>query len=403
MAKISMIIKTSEAIGLAMLDSGVEVTTYVPALGATEIYCDCCATSGQDQNASFHEEVAYTVAHGAALAGMRASAILKAHGFMKAGNSVSDSLFSGTNAGFVSIVVDDRNGIQSDSIVDTPAFLEGIGVPYKISEVESIYRDVLQAFRQSEELSLPYALVIDASETDKPSDVQRVNEQKPAGRRLFSPLNYHRDITQHVLCPPFCKYQQEVFRCKLHGGDWSLTTRPKIIPIPQSLPLRWRPTAEKYAPLFEVFRSLKGGMVAGDTGLSTLFALPPYDCIDVTTYMGGSIPLAIGVYMAGQRPAWAVTGDFSFIAAGHLGLLEAIQRNAPIKVLILNNGCAETTGGQKIPHGMLERVLRSYREFVDQIHDPKDCSEVEEVLSRASKSRDLKIVIADFQEDGRRS
>lgn len=166
-----------------------------------------------------------------------------------------------------------------------------------------------------------------------------------------------------------------------------------------SLPLRWRHTAKKYAPLFEIFRSLKEGIVAGDTGLSTLFALPPYDCIDVTTYMGGSIPLAIGAYLAGQRPAWAVTGDFSFIAAGHLGLLEALQRNVPIKVLILNNGCAETTGGQKIPQGMLERVLQSYREFVDQIHCPRDRGEIKEVLSRASKSQDLKIVIADFQEN----
>jgi TPP-dependent indolepyruvate ferredoxin oxidoreductase alpha subunit len=137
-----MNMKVSQAIGLAMLDSGVGVATYVPALGATEIYCDCCAISGQEQTASFHEEVAYTVAHGAALAGRRASAVLKAHGFIKAGNSVSDSLYSGTNAGFVSIVVDDRNGIQSDSIVDTPAF-EGIGIPYKIAGVERICRDVL--------------------------------------------------------------------------------------------------------------------------------------------------------------------------------------------------------------------------------------------------------------------
>jgi indolepyruvate ferredoxin oxidoreductase alpha subunit len=70
---------------------------------------------------SFHEEVAYTIAHGAALAGKRAFTSMKAHGFFKAANSVSDSLYSGTLAGFVSLVVDDRNGIQSDSIADTLA------------------------------------------------------------------------------------------------------------------------------------------------------------------------------------------------------------------------------------------------------------------------------------------
>ncbi len=124
-----MNVKASQAIGLAILDSGAGVITYVPALGATEIYYDYCAVSGQRPSLSFHEEVAYTVAHGSALAGKRACAIQKTHGFMKAGNSVSDSLYSGTNAGFVSIVVDDCMGIQSDSIVDTPAFLEGVGIP----------------------------------------------------------------------------------------------------------------------------------------------------------------------------------------------------------------------------------------------------------------------------------
>ncbi len=408
-----MNVKASQAIGLAILDSGVEVTTYVPALGATEIYYDYCTVSGRKPSLSFHEEVAYTVAHGAALAGRRACAVLKTHGFIKAGNSVSDSLFSGTNAGFVSIVIDDCKGIQSDSIVDTSAFLEGIGIPYKIAEVENIYRDLLSAFQQSEELCLPYALVIDASEIDKPSEVRREDGQNSTGCRSYGYCRnagltfcknvnhmFCRNITQHVLCPPFCKYQQEVLRYKLQGDDWSLISRPEILPIPESLPPRWRPAAKKYSLLFKVFSSFKGGMVAGDTGLSTLFALSPYECIDVTTYMGGSIPLAIGAFMAGQRPAWAVTGDFSFIAAGHLGLLEAIQRGVPIKVLVLNNGKAETTGGQKIPEGLLERVLRSYGEFVDYIHNPQDYDEIRGVLERASKSSDLKVVIADFREEG---
>ena len=109
--------------------------------------------------------------------------------------------------------------------------------------------------------------------------------------------------------------------------------------------------------------------------MSTLFALPPYDCIDVTTYMGGSVPLAMGAYMAGVSPAWAISGDFSFIAAGHLGLLEAVQRQIPLKILLLCNGKAETTGGQKIPEGLLERILRGYEEYVHFIHDPLDFAE----------------------------
>ncbi len=40
-----------------------------------------------------------------------------------------------------------------------------------------------------------------------------------------------------------------------------------------------------------------------------------------------AIGLAIGAYPARYEPAWAVTGDFAFIAAGHLGPLEAAQKN----------------------------------------------------------------------------
>ncbi len=61
--------KVSEAIGLAMHDMRVDIATYVPGLGATEAYYDYCAIVDQKPVISFHEEVAYTVAHGAALAG----------------------------------------------------------------------------------------------------------------------------------------------------------------------------------------------------------------------------------------------------------------------------------------------------------------------------------------------
>jgi len=386
-----MNVKASKAIGMAMRAAGAKVATCVPGLGATEIFCDYCSCLSQEPIFSFHEEVAYTVAHGAALAGRRAFASLKTHGFIKAGNSIIDSLYSGTVAGFVCMVVDDRQGIQSDSIVDTEAFVKGIGIPHKAADVENVYRDVLEGFELSERLCLPFALIIDASDLDRTCVVS-------AERELGTSLHrYGRDIAQHVLCPPFCRYQREVLRCKIQGGDWASIPKPALLPIPESLPERWKPVAERYARLFEAFKSVKGPIVAGDTGISTLFALPPYDCIDVTTYMGGSLPLAIGAYLAGCRPAWAVTGDFSFLAAGHLGLMEAAWQNIPLKVLVLWNGKAETTGGQMIPDGALERVLKGYEDHVSCIHDPQNEDEIEEVLERAAHADCLSLVIADLR------
>jgi TPP-dependent indolepyruvate ferredoxin oxidoreductase alpha subunit len=377
---------------MAMRAAGSEVATCVPGLGATEIFCDYCALQSRRPVFSFHEEVAYTIAHGAALAGKRAFTSMKAHGFFKAANSVCDSLYSGTLAGFVSLVVDDRNGLQSDSIVDTLGFVEGMGIPHKVASVEEVFDDILDGFMLSERLQLPFALIIDASDLDQPSRI-------PAEKRINPPpKHYRRDITQHVLCPPFCKYQRDVLQCKLSGGNWKSIAKPSFRSLSEALPEKWKPVAEEYAIIFEVLRSVKGEIAAGDTGLSTLFALPPYDCIDVTTYMGGSVPLALDSHMAGVSPAWAISGDFSFIAAGHLGLLEAVQRQIPLKILLLYNGKAETTGGQAIPKGLLDRILLGYEEYVYFIHDPWDRGEVVSAINKASFSRELSLVVADFRE-----
>ncbi|MDD2837103.1 MAG: thiamine pyrophosphate-dependent enzyme, partial [Methanothrix sp.] len=281
---------------------------------------------------------------------------------------------------------------QSDSIADTLGFVEGMGIPHKVANVEEVFDDIFDGFMLSERLELPFALIIDASDLDQSSYI-------PTKRCIDPPpWYYQRDITQHVLCPPFCKYQRDVLQCKLTGGTWKSMVKPAIQPLSETLPEKWKPAAKQYAIIFEALRSAKGRIAAGDTGLSTLFALPPYDCIDVTTYMGGSVPLAMGAHMAGVRPAWAISGDFSFIAAGHLGLLEAVQRHIPLKILLLCNGKAETTGGQKIQEGLLDRILLGYEEYVYFIHDPLDRREVESTIKKASFSQELSLVVADFRE-----
>ncbi len=111
------------------------------------------------------------------------------------------------------------------------------------------------------------------------------------------------------------------------------------------------------------------------------------------------MPLAIGAYLAGCSPAWAIAGDLSFIAAGHLGLLDAVQRNIPLKVLVIYNGRSETTGGQMIPDAMLERIIKGYEEQVCYIHDPQDSDEIKRILENAMNADGLRLVIADFRYD----
>jgi TPP-dependent indolepyruvate ferredoxin oxidoreductase alpha subunit len=134
--------------------------------------------------------------------------------------------------------------------------------------------------------------------------------------------------------------------------------------VPRDTSDNWKAAVSHYIPLFEIFRKYRGGVVTGETGISSQFAADPWQCIDIVTYMGGSIPLAMGAYLSGYADVWAITGDFSFLSAGPLGLMEATLRGIPLKIIILDNGRASTTGGQKIADGTLELALKPYENLV---------------------------------------
>ena len=381
----------AQIIAQAIYDAGASVVTNVPGFGGTQVFDAFGEISPRSHPNSFHEEVAYSIAHGASLVGQRSVTVIKAHGLAKAANSVVDSLIAGTTAGFVILVPDDRLGKHSDGILDIAAFVRGLGIPHRTLQVQGIYRQVLDAFSWSEVLQLPIVLLMDADEVDQ------VGTYTPV-QGSISPPTYQRDVSQHVLGPLLAEYQYRILAAKVSGQDWRGLEKPALPTIPDALPQVWQPLARLYTPLFEVFQTLRGEVVTGDTGVSTLFAFPPYNCVDICTYMGGSVPLAVGAYLAGRRNVWAVTGDFSFIAAGYLGMLEAVQRNIPLKVLIFYNRKAQTTGGQPIPNGMLERILAGYESHVRHISNPQDAREIEVVLRKANAPQEMRIVVADYGE-----
>jgi TPP-dependent indolepyruvate ferredoxin oxidoreductase alpha subunit len=385
-----MTLTVSQTIARALLDAGVKVVTYVPGYGSNEVFEDYNQICLEKHPMSFHEEVAFSIAHGCSMVGSRSASLLKSHGVIKAGNSLSDSLYSGTTAGLVVLIFNDNNGQQSDSILDIWSFLKGIGISYINADKDNLYRQIISLFEQSEKRNSPCALVVESSEVLQPA----------AGYKKIKLNNhkseYHRDIAQRVLCPFFLDYQNQILQSKNRYENWREIPKPEIPKIPGSLPEKWHSVAALYDPVFSEFRSIRGSLVIGDTGVSTLFACEPYNCIDITTYMGGSLPLAIGAYLAGYRDVWAVTGDFSFIAAGHLGLLEAWHRQIPLKVLIFDNGKAETTGGQPVPAETLVKILKGYENNISVIHNPDNHREIAAVLAKATKSNQMNIVIADY-------
>ncbi len=380
----------SNVIAQALCDAGVKVLTYVPASGGNGIFDAFNSLNNLNSPMSFNEEPAYSIAHGAAVCGTRAAALMKAHGLIKAANSVSDSLYCGTTAAMLTIVLTDKDGHSSDSILDIEPIISGIGIPYEIADINDIYGQVHHLLAESEKWSLPYALLIESSQ---------MNLTATAGKTQISSIQpqYNRNIKQRVLCPFFVSYQRSVLDMKKNRKDWTSLPQIQSPHLPEAVPDSWKPQVAKYSLLFDGFRKIRGSLVTGDTGISSLFACEPYNCIDITTYMGGSIPLAVGAYLSGYHDAWAVSGDFAFIAAGQLGLLEALQREIPLKILLLHNGESATTGGQVIPPRMLQTVLCGYQKYLKYIHNPQDREEVISVLKQARQSEELAIVIADYR------
>lgn len=379
------------AVAGALHDVGAKVVTCVPSSGTAAIFDIYTRAAPDNPPYSYNEEVAYTVAHSAALTGSRSATIIKAHGFAKAANSVVDSLSAGTTAGFVSIVTYDAAGRHSDNIFDYGELVKGSGIPFQTSRPEAVYRNVLDCFRWSEELKLPVALLVDSNQLE-------AEAQTGTGSLLVRSAGYERDPYQHVLCPPLAKYQYQVVQAKLAGEEWEAIKRPPQIRIPDSLPEKWQKSVRPYMPLFQALKATRAGgdFVAGDTSVTSMFAFAPYDCIDVTTYYGGSLPLALGAHLSGRRPAWAVIGDYAFLAAGHMGLIEASSRKLPLKIVVMHNGCAQTTGGQPVSESAFRQVLNGYKEHTTYIHSSVDAGALQAILKKASASDKMEIMVLDY-------
>ncbi len=384
-----MLTVASEVIAKALIDLGVKIVTYVPGYGASEVFDSYNQLSLKMPILSFHEETAFSIAHGASLVGGRSAVLLKSQGFMKAANAVTDSQYAQNCAGFVSFIFDDTLGTSSDNILEINPILKGMGFPFKIANLETLYDDVIKAYNFSEQNKRPVALVIDCKFINKKTEYKQ-------NSTLKKQFTYERNILNSVVSPLFADYQYKVFKAKNSNQDIKSIKTPELPILPEGLPEKYKAAVEKYIPFFDIFKNYRGEIVAGDTSASSNFALPPYNCIDIVTHIGGSIPLAGGAYLAGYKNVWALTGDFGFISAGHIGLLDVFNRQLPIKIVIFYNKEAAATGGQKIPKNLLKHILAGYSGYILHISNPNDPIEVNEILLEANNSDSLKIVIVDY-------
>jgi indolepyruvate ferredoxin oxidoreductase alpha subunit len=127
---------------------------------------------------------------------------------------------------------------------------------------------------------------------------------------------------------------------------------PKGLESPMPLPTRppqlcqGCPHADMYTIIKEIIKDIKGTMVTSDIGCYTLGALPPYNAIESCVCMGASVSMAKGASDAGYRPVIATIGDSTFMHSGITPLIDAIEDNADMTLMILDNAGVAMTGGQ---------------------------------------------------------
>lgn len=378
-----------DAIAKALISASAEIVTCVPGFGGTQVFNALQDHTGRPPLFSFHEEVAYAAAHGAAIAGSHSAMLCKVHGLAKAANAITDSLYMSFGGAMIVLVFEDKHGSHSDNILAAEPLLKGMRIPYLIPEKEELLSTVYAAFQKSETLKIPVAVLLDADVVNETIDFMECPFEYRKGK-------FERNLHDHLVVPVFAGYQHRVMEQRLAGSDFNSIKKPPVPRLPEGLPPDYAEYVKPYIPLMEQFRDIRGRIVFGDTGISTLFAFPPFECVDSCSYMGGSAAMATGATLAGYHDTWAVTGDFSFIAAGHLGLIEAASRNIPVKILIFNNNKAQTTGGQQFNREILQRLLRGFEDYILEIPNPDDPRKVRKVLNQAAASDTLQVVVAHF-------
>lgn len=381
----------NEVLAQAIKNAEADVVTCVPGFGGTQVFEAYSGIKGTDPNFSFHEEVAFASAFGAAICGKISVMLTKVHGLAKALNAVTDSLYMSIDGAMLVLVFEDKTGRHSDNIMPAEPLVSGLQLPWMKADAKNAITTLNEAWQKSEVIKNPVYVIFDAEIVDEEIEFPGQNYRPDKS-------SFHHNLPAHLQVPIFADYQHEVMKARITNKTIESIPEPDIPVFPDDLPPVYAGYMKPYAPLMNVFKDLRGQVVFGDTGISTLFAFPPYNCVDVCAYMGGSVAMAVGAAKAGFENVWAVTGDFSFIAAGHLGLIEAVSKNIPVKILIFKNDRAQTTGSQEINPEMLGKILKGFETYLTEITKPKDETATRRMLKEAAAKDQPQIVIANFNQ-----
>jgi indolepyruvate ferredoxin oxidoreductase, alpha subunit len=106
------------------------------------------------------------------------------------------------------------------------------------------------------------------------------------------------------------------------------------------------PHGDSFKAIVEATANYAHPAMFSDIGCYTLGVMPPYRAVHSCVDMGASIAMAHGATQAGFRPVICTIGDSTFAHSGMTPLIGAVQSNADMTVVILDNSTVAMTGAQ---------------------------------------------------------
>jgi len=149
----------NNAIARGAVEAGVKVVAGYPGTPSSEILSTIARDAkkyGMHVEWSTNEKVAYEVAYGAALSGVRALMTTKHLGVNVLSDALLVSAYTGVNGGLVIVTADDIHPFSSQNAEDTRYYAKISKIPcIEPSNVQEAKDMIIEAFELSEELQLP--------------------------------------------------------------------------------------------------------------------------------------------------------------------------------------------------------------------------------------------------------
>lgn len=200
-----LLLSGNEALAHGAYEAGVKVAASYPGTPATEILQTLSSWKEIKSQWSVNEKVAFEVAYGAAVGGVRSLYISKHVGLNVAMDPLMSASYTGVNAGFVIVVGDDPGIHSSQNEQDTRWVARYAKLPLiEPSNGEEAYQFIKKAFSISERFDTPVLLRMTTR-------ICHSKESISVGRRkIISKKPFVRNSEKFVMLPGYANKRHSI-------------------------------------------------------------------------------------------------------------------------------------------------------------------------------------------------